>query len=119
MILTKLQPGQPMNLNQNPTKEQLKALFSACDDTIGHHVLWVAKNGDVALTPHPSELNPVGFDQTNQDLLLRYETFVRGNGYVGQQAAEDKKFVDRIFKSLQSEWATVTEQSTQRYVDSF
>jgi hypothetical protein len=108
-----------MNLNQNPTKEQLKALFSSCDDAIGHHVLWVAKNGDVALTPLPSELTPVGFDQTNPDLLLRYETFVRGNGYVGQQAAEDEKFVDRIFKSLQSEWATVTENSSQRYVDLF
>jgi len=106
-----------MNLNQNPTKEQLKALFSSCDDTIGHHVLWVARNGDVALTPLPSELNPVGFDQTNPDLLLRYETFVRG--YVGQQAAEDEKFVDRIFKSLKGEWETVTEKSSQLYVDLF
>jgi len=108
-----------MNLNQNPAKEQLKALFSACGDSIGHHVLWVSKNGDVALSPLPSEINPVGFDQTNPDLLLRYETFVRGNGYVGQQAAEDEKFVDRIFNSLQSEWSTVTETSPQRYVDLF
>jgi hypothetical protein len=106
-----------MNLNQNLTKEQLKALFFSCYDFIGHHVLWVAKNGDVALTPLPSELTPVGFDQTNPDLLLRYETFVQGNGYVGQQTAEDEKFVDRIFKNLQSEWATVTEKSSQRYVD--
>lgn len=108
-----------MNLNQYPTKEQLKALFSSCDDTIGHHVLWVAKNGDVSLAPLPIELTPVGFDQTNPDLLLRYETFVQSNGYVGQQAAEDEKFVDRIFKSLQSEWATVTEKSSQHYVDLF
>ena len=108
-----------MNLKQNPTKAQLKALFSACDDTIGHHVLWVAMNGDVALTPLPNKINPVGFDQTNPDLLVRYETFRQGNGYVGQHAAEDEKFVDRIFKSLQSEWATVTETSSQRYVDFF
>lgn len=108
-----------MNLNQNPTKEQLKTLFSACDDTIGHHVLWVARNGEVALTLLPTKTNPVGFDQTNPDLLLRYESFRQGTGYVGQQAAEDEKFVDRIFKSLQSEWSTVTETSTQRYVDLF
>jgi hypothetical protein len=78
-----------------------------------------SENGDVALTPLPSEINPVGFDQTNPDLLLRYETFVQGNGYVGQQAAEDEKFVERIFKSLQSEWSMVTEKSSQRYVDLF
>lgn len=109
----------PPNLNQNPTKEQLKALFSACVDTTGHHVLWVAKNGEVSLTPLPSELTLVGFDQTNPDLLLRYETFVQSNGYVGQQAVDDEKFVDRIFKSLLSEWSTVTEKSPQRYVDLF
>jgi len=108
-----------MNLNQKPTREQLKTLFSACDDTIGHHVLWVSKNGDVALTPLPNELTLAGFDQTNPDIQLRYETFVRGNGYVGEQAADDERFVDRIFKSLQSEWSTVMEKSYQRYVDLF
>lgn len=108
-----------MNINQKPTKEQLKTLFSACDDTIGHHVLWVSKNGDVALTPLPNELTPAGFDQTNPDIQLRYETFVRGNGYVGEQAADDERFVDRIFKSLQSEWSTVMEKSYKRYVDLF
>lgn len=108
-----------MNLNQNPTKEQLKTLFSVCDDTAGHHVLWVSRNGDVALTPLPSKTNPVGFDQLNPELLLRYETFVQGNGYVGQQASEDENFMDRIFKSLQREWSTVTATSAQRYVDLF
>jgi hypothetical protein len=108
-----------MNLNHNPTRQQLKAIFSACDDTFGHHVLWVSRNGDVALTPMPSERIPVGFDQTNPDLLLRYETFMQGTGYVGHQAAEDEKFVGRIFKSLQSEWATVTETSSKCYVDLF
>lgn len=109
-----------MNLNQNPTKEQLKSLFSSCDDTIGHHVLWVARNGDVALNPHPSDLISVGtFDHANPDILLRYETFRQGTGYVGQQAAENEKFIERMFKSLQREWPTVTDRSPQRYVDLF
>ena len=39
-----------MNLNNKPTKHQLQALLLACDDTAGHHVLWVDHLGEVQIT---------------------------------------------------------------------
>jgi len=33
--------GIAMNLNQTPTKEQLKSILSAADDGADHHILWV------------------------------------------------------------------------------
>lgn len=39
-----------MNLNNNPTANELSELIAACDDNAGHHVLWVSKSGDVAIT---------------------------------------------------------------------
>jgi hypothetical protein len=40
-----------MNMNHNPTREELAALVGACNDTADHHVLWVAKDGEVHVTP--------------------------------------------------------------------
>jgi predicted phage gp36 major capsid-like protein len=36
-----------MNLSENPTKEELKALIARSDDNEGDHILWVDRDGDV------------------------------------------------------------------------
>ncbi|MGO1660098.1 MAG: hypothetical protein ACTHYN_16005 [Marinobacter sp.] len=96
-----------MNLNTSPTKSQLEALISACDDSAGHHVVWVDKNGDVSIDVVPQGLTPIGFEQSKPSMLMRYETFSCGNDYVGPSAAKDTAHIAEIFESLVKEWLKV------------
>jgi hypothetical protein len=99
-----------MNLNRNPTKDELRALLASRDDRAGHHVLWVADDGEVRITTLPRVWPPHEFTPP-PNLRLRYETFHAGKGYVGQEAAEDDDWVDKQFARLLEEWDKVTETS--------
>src|SRR5947208_2164588 len=68
-----------MNMEQNPTLAQLRTLIAACNDRAAHHVLWVAKNGEVHLSPVPEDTTPVGFAEAEPEMQLRWETFQAGN----------------------------------------
>jgi hypothetical protein len=108
-----------MNMNNNPTIDELKQIFFARNDDDGHHVLWVKKNGAVELSIVPEHLNPVGFEQATPEMQVRYETFVRGNKYVGTSAAADHEFMQRVFDSLVKEWPAVKGGSRVEYIDIF
>ena len=108
-----------MNMNQSPTKEELMELLAACDDKAGHHILWVNKAGDVLVTKVPEHLSPAGFEETTPQMQMRYETFQRGNGYVGKKAAKDQAWVSCMFMSLVSEWPLARESKEVEYIDSF
>ena len=41
------------------------------------------------------------------------------SGHVGQQAAEDTNFMNRIFESLQSQWQDTANRDGEIYVDKF
>lgn len=94
-----------MNLNNNPTKDQFKAILEAADDSAGHNVLWVSSSGDVRIDVLPSGITPAGWEGSFPTTQLRYETFVRGNGYVGPKAASDPAYVERLYNSLITEWS--------------
>lgn len=108
-----------MNLDNNPTVEQLRALLAECDDQAGHHVLWVAKNGDVHLSRVPKDKTPVGFQESESEMQLRYETFQAGNEYVGLEAAEDEAWVRQLFDALVKEWPKAKGRQAVEYVDQF
>lgn len=110
-----------MNLSNNPQVADLAILFAACNDSAAGHCLWVNKQGDVFVDPIPESLSPVGFERSKSDMLLRYETFDCGNNYVGLNAAEDSKYVQRMFNSLVKEWANYSLTSTTEafYIDHF
>jgi hypothetical protein len=91
-----------MNMNHNPTPEQLAALLGACDDTADHHVLWAAKDGEVRVTPLGDQ-TPAAFGE-RPDLQFRYETYGAGNGYVGPAVAADEKQVKKLFDELARDW---------------
>jgi hypothetical protein len=93
-----------MNLNINPTIEQLRALLRQADDSVGHHVLWVKRSGEVELSRIPGERTPLGFEKDHPEMQMRYETFMAGNEYVGPEAAEDGEWVSELFNSLLKEW---------------
>ncbi|UNX69477.1 hypothetical protein [Klebsiella aerogenes] len=103
-----------MNLNNNPTAQQLSQLISICDDAAGNHILWVSKTGDVTVT-QINNIGPIGFEQNTPSMAMRYETFQRGNNYVGQDAASDMNYVNRLLKDLINEWPLYTGK-TVRYI---
>lgn len=108
-----------MNLENSPSFSQLIDIFSSCDDQAGHHVLWVSRSGDVNMGLMSSDSSPHSFDPKNPDIFLRYETFRQGSGLVGKAASKNKSFLDRIFRSLLSEWSSNHKEAGQIYIDSF
>lgn len=94
-----------MNMNQNPTITDLAAILKQCDDKSSHHIMWVDFAGNVQVSQVPEELSPIGFIQTLGDQVkFRYETWVRGNGYVGPEAATDQRFLEQELKYLKRDW---------------
>ena len=61
-----------MNLDDNPTIEQLRELLRSCDDSAGHHVLWVKKTGDVELSRIPKDRTLVGLEEAHQEMQVRF-----------------------------------------------
>ena len=95
-----------MNMNQNPTVDQLRALVAACRGADAHHVMWIESNGEVHIDPVPDDLTPVGFEHAKGSAMkYRYETFVAGNGYVGAQAAADAVHMKELFDDLNAAWS--------------
>lgn len=96
-----------MNLKNNPTEIQLQRLLARADDDAAHHLLWVGKSGEVHLDPLPENMNPIAFsEQRNTEMKFRLESFDRGNGYVGQHAAEDGPYVARLLGELTDAWVS-------------
>jgi hypothetical protein len=108
-----------MNLNNNPTKQDLQAIFSAANDNQTHHILWVDAAGEVRVTPSPEDINPAGWESKFPSTRLRYETFEVGAGYVGPEAAQDQEHVDRLYRSLLAEWSQHSNSSSAEYIDIF
>src|SRR5215212_1327715 len=95
-----------MNLNESPTLEQFRELLERHDDRAGHHVLWVRKDGEVALTCLPRSNPRKAPAYEHPDMQLRYTTFPVGYGYVGPlQPDNDGWFRDQLFRHLLEQWA--------------
>ncbi|MGU7780669.1 hypothetical protein [Burkholderia sp. PU8-34] len=108
-----------MNLNNSPSIEELRAVFAAADDELGHHVLWVDTSGQVHLSALPEELGPVGFEKSQPTMRMRYETFQGGNGYVGAEAAADDRFMKEIFVALLKYWGGKHTPGRVTYMDGY
>src|SRR4051812_15475161 len=96
-----------MNLESNPTKAELRRLLASYNDDASHHVLWVDTAGEVHITPLPRVWPPGDFSPAPANLRLRYETFLAGKSYVGQDAADDDEWVDELFRRLSEKWQKV------------
>src|SRR5579883_1281513 len=94
-----------MNMQSNPSKDQLRELLKRCDDAAGHHLLWVSNNGDVELSRLREGQTAAGFEQAHPEMRVRFEAFQAGNEYVGPDAAADDEWVSELFNSLATRWA--------------
>jgi|SRR5580704_7304010 hypothetical protein len=108
-----------MNMEKGPTVQELRELINAQNDRAGHHVLWVAKTGDVRVSMVPEDLTPVGFEDEHPEMQLRLETFQAGNDYVGPNAANDVDWINQLFEALKKEWAQAKGKREVQYVDQF
>jgi len=94
-----------MKLTDNPTKEQLRELIASRDDDAANHVMWVDHAGQVYLVPLDDSTTPSQYaTHLKQDMRFRFETFERGNDYVGEAASQDEEHVDSLFDHLLESW---------------
>jgi len=93
-----------MNVNNNPTLEHVRSMFASADDNIGHHCLWIDMAGEVHLDTIPEHLTPNGFEDSQPTMAVRFETFCQGNGYVGNEAVKDDRFMAEVLDDLVRVW---------------
>lgn len=94
-----------MNLQNNPTIDDLIFIFASKNDEDDSHILWVNYHGDVFLDPIGKDITPVGWDEANQDKCkFRFESYVQGKGYVGLIASQDIKWMEKVYKGLLDNW---------------
>jgi hypothetical protein len=72
-------------------------IASGSDDT--HTQLRVSKGGIVYLS------KVIGNNEVD-DLAFRLETWIAGNDYVGPAAAQDTKWIVRLYDCLKANWPT-------------
>ena len=84
----------------------LAELLSSVDDELGHHVLWVGDDGVIHLDLDPM-IGPADYQRQLKaaGMKFRYETYVRGNGYVGAEAARDERWVAELHRDITRDWA--------------
>lgn len=105
-----------MNLNHNPTLEELKQLVASQQDEKYDHILYVTKAGDVHFAKLGPELVPAEWDEQNEDSYqFRLESFHQGNGYVGPEAAQADDWMQRLMRALLNNWRT----KEVGYIDDF
>lgn len=75
------------------TLEELKQIIANGDDTHDNQIR-CTKEGMVFLSE-----DIVGADDID-NIAFRFETFDAGNDYVGHNAANDEKFMARIYKAI-------------------
>lgn len=106
-----------MNLNNQPTIDQLARLFASQKDTLDSHILWVCDEGEVRLdrlSPHTHENE---FEKEHPNMSTRLKMYRRGHGYVGKKAAADRDFIGTVLDTLQSEWPGPKKQQGVRVVE--
>lgn len=98
-----------MNLNRNPTKEELQALLAACDDGDGIHVLWVERLGEVQVTLLLTETDAQWLREVDdQHVQFHYKSYAKNDGYVGKAASADALYITTLFERLLGDWQNHT-----------
>ena len=95
---------------QTPSKEQLKKVL-ACGDDSFHNQLVLNVNGEF-------ELRQKGAFANDPSKVVRFETFCAGNGYVGEEMANNDSFLNDNFLSALNFWIShLKTGDTQAYCD--
>lgn len=107
-----------MNLNQQPTIDDLAQLFSQHKDSLHNHILWVCESGEVRIDRLPADQPEQEFVSQRPNMRTRLRTYRRGQGYVGRRAAADRHFIGNVLNTLQHDWARPRTQK-QELLDTY
>ena len=92
-----------MNLANNPKIEELQELLAKCDETLGHHFLWVRNDGEVFIRPLYTEMPSLDKYLEGQGMKFRTASF--GVDCVGQKASQSTYWTARLFGGICKLWA--------------
>ncbi|MBA1200219.1 hypothetical protein G7009_00160 [Pseudomonas capeferrum] len=106
-----------MNLNDQPTIDQLAQLFATRKDSLDDHLLWVNHSGQVRLDRVPPHITEAEFEEHMPSMRARFKVYRRGQGYVGKKAAADTEFVGRVLQTLQQQWPVACEQQVVKVIE--
>ena len=96
-----------MNLNDNPTIEQLQQIIALAESAAGRHCLWVDTLGVVHLDLIPTDMTPSSFEYGKPQMRIRFETFSKELNNCGSIAAKNLKYINRLLSDLTSNWDKV------------
>lgn len=108
-----------MNLNQQPSIDDLSKLFAKRKDKHCSHILWLCSTGEVRLDPLAPEMNEDEFMKRKPSMRARFRTYRQGNGYVGRRAAADRQYMESLYQRLQHEWRERKTESSVAMIDSY
>jgi hypothetical protein len=108
-----------MNLNNQPTIDELARLFASQKDRVDSHILWVCESGEVHIDRLSLHSGENEFETCNPSMRARFRMYRRGQGYVGKKAAADKDFIGRVLQTLKQEWSLIRNKSGVCFVDSY
>lgn len=98
-----------MSYNINTlTISEMKDLIASGDDTFNNQ-LRVTKAGEIYLSQ-----GTVGAEDID-DLQFRFETIDAGGDWIGPNAANDTKWINRLFTAATTHW----KMKTTGYIDSY
>lgn len=106
-----------MNLNNQPTVDQLAQLFAARKDSLDNHILWVCTSGEVHIDRLAPCTGEEDFEARTPNMRARLKMYRRGQGYVGKKAAADAEFVGQVLHTLQTQWPGASEQHGVKVID--
>lgn len=94
-----------MNLDNNPTKEQLKELFKKFKGG-ADHILYVAIDGTVKIDVLAKNESEEIWDKTNTGIVqFRLKAFTDGPNFKGDTASDNDQLVERVFGLIRKNWA--------------
>jgi hypothetical protein len=108
-----------MNLNHQPTVDQLARILATGKDTLDDHILWVCTRGEVHIDALANDADGEAFERKHPELRARMPIYRRGKGYVGKKAAADRQFVSDVFQTLNREWNLSHSQTQVRRIASY
>lgn len=108
-----------LNLNNQPTVDELAELFAKQRDTLDDHVLWVCEEGGIHIDRLAPNTDETELERVHPRMRARLRTYRRGKGYVGKKAAADREFMGRVLRTLQSEWPEAQKQAEVRILDRY
>ena len=108
-----------MNLNNQPTVNELARLFAAQKDTLNDHILWISKAGDVCLEQVASCKEETEFEKDRPQMRAHLKMYRRGQGYVGKKAAADADFMARVLQTLTMTWEKAQTEPSLVKVNSY